>query len=257
MLAIWPCYGISFQGGRNARMTDADRDAPPRRIDPEWGAPMRYEKAETILRIALDMQGTAEGLSLDDIRQNYSDKPLSRRTAERLRDAIERVFPNVQQANAGELPKRWRLPSATVSGLAAITADELSDLTTAVSVLRRDNMVTQAENTKRVISKLRALLKPPVMARIDPDIEALTEAEGFAMRPGPRPKDQFGCHSCITAGDPFHEKGPNSLSLSQLGQTRLRHGAPLWVPVWQSSLLDRLERERTSAQFPKLLAVKH
>ena len=33
------------------------------------GAPMRYEKAETILRIALDMQGTAEGLSLDDIRQ--------------------------------------------------------------------------------------------------------------------------------------------------------------------------------------------
>ena len=49
---------------------------------------MRYEKAETILRIALDMQGTAEGLSLEDIRQNYSDKPLSRRTAERLRSYV-------------------------------------------------------------------------------------------------------------------------------------------------------------------------
>ncbi|HEY6579229.1 MAG TPA: hypothetical protein VIY09_07885, partial [Rhizomicrobium sp.] len=41
---------------------------------------MRYEKADTILRIALDMQGTAEGLSLEDIQRNYSDKLLSRRT---------------------------------------------------------------------------------------------------------------------------------------------------------------------------------
>ena len=152
------------------------------------GGPVRYEKAETILRIALDMQGTAEGLSLDDIGRHYSDKPLSRRTAERLRDAIERVFPQVQQANPGELPKRWRLPAATVSGLATITADELADLTTAVTVLRRDNMLTQAENAERVISKLRALLKTAVMTRIDPDLEALTEAEGLAMRPGPKPK---------------------------------------------------------------------
>ena len=46
-----------------------------------FGGPVRYEKAETILRIALDMQGTAEGLSLEDIQRNYSDKPLSRRTS--------------------------------------------------------------------------------------------------------------------------------------------------------------------------------
>lgn len=149
---------------------------------------VRYEKAETILRIALDMQGTAEGLSLDDIQRSYSDRPLSRRTAERLRDAIERVFPQMLQANPGELPKRWRLPSATVSSLAAISAAELADLTTAVSVLRRDNMPTQAESAERVVSKLRALLKRSIMARIDPDLEALTEAEGLAMRPGPRPK---------------------------------------------------------------------
>ncbi len=37
------------------------------------GGPVRYEKADTILRIALDMQGTAEGLSLEDIQRRYSD----------------------------------------------------------------------------------------------------------------------------------------------------------------------------------------
>jgi predicted DNA-binding transcriptional regulator YafY len=152
---------------------------------------MRYEKAETILRIVLDMQGSALGLSLDDIRRNYADKPLSRRTADRLRDAVERLFPQVEQANPGEIPKRWRLPGGAVSGLANVTADELADLATAVSLLRRENMSVQADSTERVISKMRALLKRPAIARIEPDLEALTEAEGLAMQPGPRPKVDF------------------------------------------------------------------
>jgi hypothetical protein len=73
---------------------------------------MRYEKAEIVHRIALDMQGTAEGLALEDIRTRYSDKPLSRRTAERLRDTVERLFP-IEHANPGEVPKRWRLRGVT------------------------------------------------------------------------------------------------------------------------------------------------
>jgi predicted DNA-binding transcriptional regulator YafY len=149
---------------------------------------MRYEKAETILRIALDMQGSTGGLSLEDIRKNYSDDYLSRRTAERLRDAVERLFPQLDQVNPGEVPKRWRLPGGSTAALATITADELADLATAVSLLRRENMHAQADSTERVVSKIRALLKRPVIMRIEPDLEALTEAEGLAMRPAPRPK---------------------------------------------------------------------
>jgi predicted DNA-binding transcriptional regulator YafY len=168
-------------------MPEADRPAPTSGDDRN-GGPMRYEKAETILRVALDMQGAALGLSLEEIQRNYSDKPLSRRTAERLRDAIERLFPQIEQANPGEVPKRWRLPGGTVNGLANVTAGELADLGTAISLLRRDNMDAQAENAERGIAKLRALVKRPLMNRIEPDLEALTEAEGLAMRPGPRPK---------------------------------------------------------------------
>jgi hypothetical protein len=54
---------------------------------------VRFEKLEILLRVALDMRGTAEGLSLDDIQRNHS---VSRRTAERMRDAIERVFPQME-----------------------------------------------------------------------------------------------------------------------------------------------------------------
>ena len=49
-------------------------------------------------------------------------------------------------------------------------------------------MDVQAENAERGVAKMRALVKRPVMNRIEPDLEALTEAEGLAMRPGPRPK---------------------------------------------------------------------
>jgi predicted DNA-binding transcriptional regulator YafY len=134
------------------------------------------------------MQGSPLGLSLEDIQRNYSDEPLSRRTAERLRDTVERLFPQLQQANPNEVPKRWHLPGGTINGLANITADELADLQTAVELLRRENMRVQAESAKRVISKIRALLKRPLITKIEPDLEVLTEAEGLAMRPGAKPK---------------------------------------------------------------------
>ena len=143
---------------------------------------MRYEKSETIVRIALDMQGSALGLSLEDIMRNYAVK---RRTAERLRDTVLRLFP-VEEANPGEIPKRWRLPGSLVNGLVNFTADELADLATAVLLLRRNNMSVQADSAERVISKIRALLKRPAIARIDSDLEPLTEALGIAMRPGPK-----------------------------------------------------------------------
>jgi hypothetical protein len=68
------------------------------------------------------------------------------------------------------------------------SADELADLTTAVVLLRRENVRRQADSAERVISRMSALLKRPLAAKVEPDLEVLIEAEGLAMRPGPRPK---------------------------------------------------------------------
>jgi len=152
---------------------------------------MRYEKAETLVRLALDLQGSLAGLSLDEIRERYApdpETPLSRRTAERLRDAIERLFPQLEQANPGELPKRWRLPTATANGFAAVDAEELAALATAAAVLRRDNLNDQAEKVETAAAKLRAGLKRQTIARIEPDLEPLLAADGLVCRPGPKPR---------------------------------------------------------------------
>jgi hypothetical protein len=68
-----------------------------------------YDKVEIVLRIALDMLSSARGVSLRDIRLNYSGKPLSRGTAERYRNTLKRVFPQFEEVNPHHNPRRWRL----------------------------------------------------------------------------------------------------------------------------------------------------
>lgn len=147
---------------------------------------MRHAKAELLLRLALDLQGTAEGMTLDDIRERYGEgKRLSRRTAERLRDAAERLIPQLEQANPGEVPKRWRIPGGGLGGLAQITAPELAALQTAIKSLDKRNMSGPAKELGDLHRKLAAQLRPDVQRRLAPDADFLANADGLATHPGP------------------------------------------------------------------------
>ena len=47
-------------------------------------------------------------------------------------------------------------------------------------------MNQKKEILENVISKIKALIKPDIIRKIEPDTEALLEAEGFICRPGPK-----------------------------------------------------------------------
>jgi predicted DNA-binding transcriptional regulator YafY len=145
---------------------------------------MRFRKAEDLLDLAITMQGTREGLSLQDVQSRYS---VSRRTAERMRDAVERIFPQLEEANPGDRPKRWRLPPGVLNRIVNFTAEELVRLEGAADVLARDNRQYDADKVRKLGAKVRALMTREAMQREEVDLEALLEAEGLAMRPGPRP----------------------------------------------------------------------
>lgn len=146
---------------------------------------MRLEKAERLLQLAFEMQSSAEGLSLQDIMDRFS---VTRRTAERMRDAVMRVFPQTEETVSDQRVKRWRVPPATTQRLLSFSAEELADLDAAALWLKHDNRHTQARSLAAVAAKLRTLLRPEISRRLAPDYEALLEAEGIAMRPGPRPR---------------------------------------------------------------------
>ena len=148
---------------------------------------MRYEKADNLLILALEMQAARSGWSLQDIQERFG---VGRRTAMRMRDAIMRIFPQADEVIVDGRTKRWRIPAGTLNKLVDFSADELADLETAVRILQRDNMEDQARSLENLLAKLKAGMKPEVSRRVEPDLEALLEAEKLAMRAGPRPKNR-------------------------------------------------------------------
>ena len=148
---------------------------------------MRHEKANNLLQLALEMQAARGGLSLDDIEEKFD---VGRRTAMRMRDAVLDVFPHADEVETDERKKRWRLPKGTLDRLVGVTADELGDIEVAINLLKRDNLLDQASSLEGVLTKLRAVMSPTMANRVETDLDALLEAEGLAMRPGPKPRSR-------------------------------------------------------------------
>ncbi len=146
---------------------------------------MRFEKADNLLQLALEMQASRAGLALMDIQERFG---VSRRTAMRMRDALLRNFPQAEEIVGDDRVKRWRLPAGVLDRLVAFTPEELADLEAGIRLLRGANRGDQADNLAGLKAKLTALMRPEALRRVEPDLEALLEAEGLAMRPGPRPR---------------------------------------------------------------------
>lgn len=143
-----------------------------------------YERVEDIVRLALLLQGARSGLGLEEIQAEFA---VSRRTAERMRDAVLRTFPQIEEVPTGEKQKRWRMPQGVVSQTIAFEAAELGELALAAQRLRADGLNERAVVIESVRAKIGALMPKANFTRVEPDLEILLEAEGLAMRPGPRP----------------------------------------------------------------------
>lgn len=145
---------------------------------------LRYARADRLIQLALEMQAARGGLTLTDIEQRFE---VSRRTAIRMRDAVIAAFPQADEVPSNDRAKRWRLGGQATRPLLGITADDLASLENAAAILIRENLLEQADELRGVASKIRATLAAELMRKIDPDLGALAEAEGIALRPGPRP----------------------------------------------------------------------
>ena len=144
---------------------------------------MRYGRLADLVKLAMQMQGRADGLSLDDIGQTFE---VSRRTAERMRDAIRDAFPQTEELAEPGGRKRWRLPPGTAGRLADPTVDDIAALYRGAELARQSGDLVTSDHLNALSDRLRARLPGPKRSRLEPDIAALLEADGVALRPGPR-----------------------------------------------------------------------
>lgn len=144
---------------------------------------LRKEPATRLLRLARLFAADPGGIGLDDIAGKFA---VGRRTAERMRDAVAEVFPQLEEIE-GERPKRWRLPNGLSGIFREPLADELAALHGVARRLDRDGIAESAALLESLAAKIEASLKPARRRTLAPDVEALLEAERFVSRPGPRP----------------------------------------------------------------------
>src|SRR5262245_42858355 len=132
------------------------------------GAAMRYEVTDRVLQLALAMQGSRLGLCLGDIERDFE---VSRRTAQRMRDAVLRNYPQAEQLLDEERRPRWRIPASGTVTPGALSAEEIADLEAAAKLLRQRNLRARASSLEAISRKLRATLAPTTQRRLEPDIE--------------------------------------------------------------------------------------
>ena len=144
---------------------------------------MRYGRLKDLLDLALQMQGSAEGVSLDDIKAAFN---VSRSTAERMRNALRDCFPALEEIDGDGGRRYWRFPPGALGRLAEPTLDELAAGHRAAALARREGDDGAAEELEKLLLRVQATFGARRRNQLAPDLEAQLLADGVAFRPGPR-----------------------------------------------------------------------
>ena len=144
---------------------------------------MSFGKAVDLLELAR-MAGGRIGVSLSEIEARFE---CVRRTAQRMTDALERIFPDTENYIDAEGHKRWRVPRGKTSEFFAPTSDQLAALELARTTLSQSGMRQEAGQLAALADTIKLLTPDRKRAGLEADEEALLEAMGHAARPGPRP----------------------------------------------------------------------
>jgi len=85
----------------------------------------RYHRVEDIIQLALALQVPGPGLCLEDIQQRFA---VGRRTAERMREAVDRIYPGMTSTKDPDGRKYWRLEQGEANALVAWLPEKVEAL---------------------------------------------------------------------------------------------------------------------------------
>lgn len=155
----------------------------------KWRFDMFYQKTQRILDLALWMQNQDDGVSLADIMSKFN---VSKRTALRMKDMVKEQFPQIKERNSAHNKKHWYIPQGTLGQYVGFSLSEINALQNAIKLMQA-KMPEDAKTIETVMNKIKATMSSEALNRIEPDAEVLLEAEGYALRPGPKIKvnDKF------------------------------------------------------------------
>lgn len=143
---------------------------------------MRYEPATRLFQLAMRLAGSRAGLSLDEMADALG---IGRRTAERLRDRLEEMFPQLEYLDGDDHIRRWRLPRTALPAV-PVRPGAIATLEMLAREFEAKGDAAHAEDLREAACFMRFAMPADVLRHAEPDIEVLMQAEGSAAAPGPR-----------------------------------------------------------------------
>jgi predicted DNA-binding transcriptional regulator YafY len=205
-----------------------------------------------VIDLARRMAASAEGLSLDEIAR---DMRVGRRTAERMRDVVLMLFPQVDEVSDPP-SKRWRIRGGLSAFEQAPTATEMLELSKAATALRAAGEPARATALEGLERKLKAAMRSTTLNRMAPDLEALVRAETIAVQAGPRPSADEAMLTAIRAA--VLAQQPLGFTYSRPGaEPRRRSVAPCGVMFGRANYLVAADRETGRIQTFRLDRMSH
>ena len=115
---------------------------------------IRYSRMTDFLQLFYMMMAEPKGISLDEICTEFG---VSRRTAERMRDAITNAFSQVDVLNDEEKTKRWGfINSYALKDMVEFTDEELAAMEAVKHNFRNQSVLPEINS---IIDKMKILKK--------------------------------------------------------------------------------------------------
>jgi predicted DNA-binding transcriptional regulator YafY len=114
----------------------------------------RYQRVDDIIQLAQALRASGPGLRLEDIQRRFR---VGRRTAERMRETVDRLHPGMTWRKGPDGFKYWQLPSGEASDLVPWHPDELVALEEAAAGAAREGWHERARALGSLRDKLRLL----------------------------------------------------------------------------------------------------
>lgn len=138
----------------------------------------RYSRISDVLELLVMMQSRVLGVTLSDIVKEFQ---VSRRTAERLRDAIIDILPQIEEIETLGKEKHWGFTSDFMNEIISFTPDEIAILENIKDGLNTD---FNKKTLDTVITKLKAFFRKQI-TKVEDAIELIMKSEGVAVTQKP------------------------------------------------------------------------
>ncbi len=199
----------------------------------------RYSRVTDIIELIILMQSKIAGVSLNDIQEEFN---VSRRTAERMRDSVLSLLPQVDEIPTESRVKRWGFINYSMNELVSFSNDEIATL----EKLKQNCDKVSKKDLSTTINKIKTLNNKK-LNNIENEVEYILHSEGYAVKQSPNYKIDLDSISII------REAIRGGFKLSGKYNDKDKLLSPLGLLFGEKIYLVAIEDEKGQEPFTYLL----